>query len=74
MKMESGMSMLPSNENTNKKNITDRLRGWAKADDQVWPSELMNEAADEIERLRTNLKLADAGFTLGPFLSSQINH
>jgi hypothetical protein len=26
----------------------------------------MNEAADEIERLRTNLKLADAGFTLGP--------
>jgi hypothetical protein len=58
--------MLPNNENTNKKNITDRLRGWAKADDQVWPSELMNEAANEIERLRTNLKLADVGFTLGP--------
>ena len=46
--------------------ITERLRGWARADDSVWPSELMNEAAGEIERLRVNLRLADAGFTFGP--------
>ena len=32
--------------------ITERLRGWAKADDSVWPSELMGEAAGEIDRLR----------------------
>jgi hypothetical protein len=45
--------------------ITERLRGWARADDSVWPSELMGEAAGEIERLRVNLRLADAGLTLG---------
>ena len=32
--------------------ITERLRGWARADDSVWPSELMGEAAGEIDRLR----------------------
>jgi hypothetical protein len=32
--------------------IVERLRGWARADEAVWPSKLMGEAANVIERLR----------------------
>ena len=43
--------------------ITERLRGWATADDSVWPSELMGEAAGEIDRLRlTDAELEAVGY------------
>ena len=52
--------------------ITERLRGWAKADDSVWPSELMGEAAGEIDRLRLTDDELDAveasvRYWAGPF-------
>ena len=39
--------------------ITTRLRKWAIAADAVPASDLMDEAADEIERLRAALPTAD---------------
>ena len=35
------------------------------AEQEGEPLALLDEAADEIERLRVNLRLADAGFTFG---------
>ena len=43
-----------------------RLRSWRDERGYPTPGEMLDEAADEIERLRANLRLADAGFTLGP--------
>ncbi len=37
-----------------------------RAEQEGEPLALLDEAADEIERLRANLRLADAGFTFGP--------
>jgi hypothetical protein len=37
-----------------------------RAEQEGEPLALLDEAADEIERLRVNLRLADAGFTFGP--------
>jgi hypothetical protein len=36
------------------------------AEQEGEPLALLDEAADEIERLRVNLRLADAGFAFGP--------
>jgi hypothetical protein len=44
--------------------ITERLRGWARADDSVWPSELMGEAAGEIDRLRLTDEEREAIWTV----------
>ena len=40
--------------------LVDRLRRWVHAVDAGWSSDLMDEAADEIERLRHRLRFADA--------------
>ena len=40
--------------------LVDRLRRWVHAIDAVPASDLMDEAADEIERLRHRVRFADA--------------
>jgi hypothetical protein len=55
----------PASAGSHGADITTRLRRWTHSVDAVFASDIMDEAADEIERLRVNLRLADAGFTLG---------
>lgn len=61
----------PASAGSRKQDITARLRRWAHSVDAVSASDIMDEAAGVIEKLRRRLRLLDAAVRSQPTLTDK---
>jgi hypothetical protein len=62
-------AMSPASAGSRQQDITARLRRWAHSVDAVSASDIMDEAAGVIEKLRRRLRLSDAAVRSQPTLT-----